>query len=136
MNASACIFAPGQVFTTSLLTTCLPHSPRPSLCAGINPDTACRPPGLRFASSRSAPPPTVPLEVQFSPGIPMGAAMEANLLQQLKADKCIMAAEEALNGSVSDYRVYGRGDQEVRREEGRVRRSSRQTSALWQQRRR
>lgn len=32
----------------------------------------------------------------------MGAAMEANLLQQLKADKCIMAAEEALNGSVSD----------------------------------
>lgn len=73
-----------------------------SLCAGINPDTACRPPGLRFASSRSAPPPTVPLEVQFSPGIPMGAAMEANLLQQLKADKCIMAAEEALNGSVSD----------------------------------
>ena len=103
-SASACTSRRAR--TASRITT---FRPLPSLCAGINPDTACRPPGLRFASSRSAPPPTVPLEVQFSPGIPMGAAMEANLLQQLKADKCIMAAEEALNGSVSDSGVEGGG---------------------------
>mmetsp|Transcript_25512 Transcript_25512/g.55512 ORF Transcript_25512/g.55512 Transcript_25512/m.55512 type:complete len:585 (+) Transcript_25512:49-1803(+) len=76
---------------------------------GIRPDTRCHAPMLspRWTASLplrlpAAPQPITPNEDQeeFSPGLPMGAAMEAALVTQLQADSCVLAAEQILDAKV------------------------------------
>ena len=62
---------------------------------GIRPDSPCHPMSPFRLSPAAAAPPSAD---SFSPGLPIGPAMEAALVTQLQRDSCVLTAEELMLG--------------------------------------
>ena len=70
---------------------------------GIRPDSSCHPGSRNMlrtlpitAPSRQQLAAEPPLADSFSPGLPIGPAMEATLVTQLQRDSCVLTAEELM----------------------------------------
>ena len=62
---------------------------------GIRPDSTCHPTSPFRLSSAAV---VRPSDDSFSPGLPIGPAMEAALVTQLQRDSCVVTAEELMIG--------------------------------------
>ena len=62
---------------------------------GIRPDSPCHPMSPFRLSTAAV---VRPLADSFSPGLPIGPAMEAALVTQLQRDSCVLTAEELMLG--------------------------------------
>ena len=76
---------------------------------GIRPDSSCHPVNRSLmrtlpiaAPSRQQLAAAPPLADSFSPGLPIGPAMEAALVTQLQRDSCVLTAEELMLGHAKD----------------------------------